>query len=1238
MMYRLRCSSIRFFTFLLLLAVGLTFSSRPGWAQAGLATLSGTITDQSASVIPGVKVTATNTSTGIVYRTEGNAQGVYYIGALPPGPYKITAEKTGFKQWTRTVQLEVSQNAAIDLRMEVGSTTTVVEVTGAPPILNTTGTQVGDVKDYQRINQLPLNGRSVGNLFQLTPGVEGTAGGARVNGMKVGSMAIQLDGITERDRFGGGMVREQPDIGDVQEFSIDTSGSDAKYESPSTVILKSRSGTNQLHGELFETHRNNTGGLLARLRQQAPGTPFPKDIRNEFGGNVGGPVILPHIYNGKDKTFFFFSYEGHREVGRADNEPETFSGGNIVPTQAMWNGDLSNKIDASTGTPFTIYDPLTTDANGQRQAFAGNIIPPSRLSAISKALQSITQLPSNNNNPYLADNLTSVYPTFDTENKLTAKVDENINDKNRLSVRWTRDTLFYDQAGGAFGNPASPSDGFGTERENSSVTNINVDYTKTISNSALNELILGALRTPTSSGTLADSTNWASKLGTPNPFGVDGWPTLCTDFYCWDADNRKDEHQTTYIAEDNFTWVKGKHTFELGAYYDKDQNNVRELQQAQGSHYFGPDWTCQYDPVAQACSPFTGSSFASMLLGLPTYLSNQYNRGYFYFRQNHFAWYINDKWRVTQRLTLSAGVRWDKWTPYAEKYNRIDTAPLETVTQPNDMLVITPGNHTMTSLPGVPPAVLQSWAARGMTYSTADAYHYPSSLFSPDNNNFGPRVGAAFKINNKTVLRGSYGVFFWPTPLSQILQTSRTNPPLNLRFENDFLGPGPYGYAPDPNNPNFQYAMSSVPSSNNFLPSATVNINGIVQISPGAQGIFPYDGRHWQNDRMQNWNFTLERELPYRMTLRLSYIGNHGSNLDQRVALNSQTPQIVYAETTGQAPPGNKALLRPNPQWNVSYGYASTNGLSNSNSFQAQIEHKYHNGTVFQWYYVYDHGLTTTDAGGFTDNNFAGGNNAFNSGSGGAMIPEVRNILGQPSLSFNQLRQLAYFNMTTIPVQHYGWNGLVDLPFGKGKKYLSGAGGALNQVVGGWQIAFIGNWNTGFWQSVNTGLLQNGSPRLDSSKRIKMNYGGDLQELWFAGLLNPANASNIQGGTQALTNLVGPNGDKVVQRFGPDCSGAFSGSIAVTLSDGSCFNAPSSDFYNGAPRGNILGPSAFTLDGSVFKNFSIKERMKIRFTADFFNVLNHPTDNNPNSTTGLVDLSQQANQPRLIQFSLHLLF
>lgn len=1215
---------------LILLGGALLITYNPAWGQTGRASISGTVDDPSGSVIPAVTITATNTSTNVSYKAETNSAGVYYIGALPIGPYTLVGRKAGFKQWRRDLQLEVGQSASINLILQVGSPRTIVQVTGAPPILNTTGSQVGDVMDYQRIQQLPLNGRSVGNLFQLTPGVEGGAGGARVNGMKVGSLGISLDGITERDRYGGGMVREQPDIQDIQEFAVDTSGMNARYANPAQVIMKTRSGTNQLHGELFETHRNNTGGLLARLRQQKSGEPFPKDIRNEFGGDIGGPVYLPHLYNGHNKTFFYFSYEGHREVGRAGL---SLDGPPIVPTPAMWNGDLSNTVSPRfSSNKVQIYNPYTTDpTTGQRQPFVGNIIPPDMISPIAKFLEPITAPPSNSIDPYQGRNFTGVYPTSDTENKFTAKVDQNFSDKDRVSVRWSRESLLYAQDGGNGATPISPSYATGTYAETSSVTNVGVEYTRTISNSQLNELTLGVLRTPTHDGTLADNILWANKLGLPNPFGAAGWPTVCAGppYICWDAQNPDDDKLTTYHGADNYTWIKGRHTIQFGGSFNREQNNIRQMQQAQGSDAFGGSWTCQFDPVAQACQPNTGSGFADLLLGIPGYLSNEYNRGYFYFRQSDLAGYINDQWRATRRLTLNLGVRWDKFTPYTEKENRMAVVPLESAL--NNFEVVTP--VPINTIPGVPPAVLQSWSARGLQYVTASQIGYPTNLFAADNNNFGPRLGAAFKINDKTVVRGGYGIYYWPMPLGQILTTARLNPPLNLRFANEFLGPGSCGYGSD-----FNYTMTNQPSQGNLLPAqggtVAVCTTGLVQISPGAQGTLPFDLRNWRNDKMQNWNISLERELPYQTTLRLSYIGNHGTNLDQRMPLNNRLPQITYAETTGQAPPSNKDLLRPNPNWNFAYGVATQDGFSYGDSAQINLEHKYRNGMVFQFFYVWSRDLTTTDIGGFNDANMY-----LNNGSGGAAPPENRQILGQPNLDTNQLLNLVYYNSTNVPAQHYGWNGLVNLPFGHGKKFLTNAHGALNQLVGGWQVAFLGNWVNGYWMSVNQGDLTTGNPRLNSSQRLKLNYGGGQQELWFAGNFDPTQATNVQGGQQALENLVNPNvANRIVRPYGPDCNGNYSGDIAVTLANGSCFNAPSNDFYNGSPKGSILGPSAFSMDASMFKNFSITERAKLRFTADFFNVFNHPTNNYPDSNTGLIDLSTQANSPRLIQFSLHLIF
>ncbi len=275
----------------------------------------------------------------------------------------------------------------------------------------------------------------------------------------------------------------------------------------------------------------------------------------------------------------------------------------------MWNGDLSNAYDPAAATLLYHLRPSHNRCERAReQPFPGNIIPTSRISSIAKTLQAITAPPTNNANPYRCKQPGKCLPSFSTQNKLTAKVDENFSDKDRLSVRWSRQTWFNTQAGGRYGNPFNCPNCGGSSRQNSQVLNVNADYTRTISNNMLNQLILGALRTPTSSGTLGDSTNWDAQLGLPNPFGVTGWPTIYAgpDYkWPWDADNRKDEHQTTYIAEDNFTWIKGKHTIEVGGAFHLDQNNVRELQQAMGSDNFGSEWTCQFDG-SSGCLPDSG--------------------------------------------------------------------------------------------------------------------------------------------------------------------------------------------------------------------------------------------------------------------------------------------------------------------------------------------------------------------------------------------------------------------------------------------------------------------------------------------------------------------------------------------------------------------------------------------------------------------------------------------------------
>jgi hypothetical protein len=1035
-------------------------------------------------------------------------------------------------------------------------------------------------------------------------------------------LEVTIDGVSVVDRFGGGINRVEPGLDTVQEFRIETVGSDARFSRPATVTLATRSGTNEFHGSLFETHRNNAGGLVARRREDTDGN-LPKLIRNEFGFSAGGPIFFPKplfgplAYDGRKKLFWFAAYEGLRQRQRR------FTNYDITPTEAMWNGDLSNTIDEN-GNKWVIYDPLTTDAQGRRQPFPGNIIPANRISPFARMLKTLTAPPTNINNPHLAPNFERFYPDNLDSNKLTTRVDAVTSNRGNLSVRWSRGTRRAVVAGGVYGAPIDPNAGVGTSRSETEVHNLSISHTRTFNPAFLNELLVGVQRSAHSQGTLADSTNWADKLGLPNPFGVTGWPTFYADpsgttYFGWDSDNRHNQALTGGVAENNSTWIKGKHTIQFGGKVRKEWNNVRELQQTQGSHNFGGPWTSLYDPVDEAETPFTGSGFADLLLGLPDSLSNQYNRGYFYLRQTEVGLYFNDRWRMTPRLTLNLGVRWDKWTPYHEKFDRLVVPDIQSVFDRFE--VVTPGNHRIETLPNIPPSVLASWSLRGLKYTTARQAGMPDSLFAADNNNFGPRVAAAFKITNRLVLRGGYGEYFWTMPLSQILQSTRSNAPLNLRFTNDSYS----------RNEDFNYPFVVRPKAGDFVGAATVDTQGIVEISASAIPATIWDARNWRDGRARSWHATLEYELPFQTALRFSYVGEQGRDLEQQFELNTRQAEYNYVAATRLAPPSNRDELRVNKDW--SFTGLNRTGYSNSHLAQIELERRFANGLSFQWFYVYTRSLTTTDAGGF-DN----GNRNINSGSGGGRVPENHQILGEPNLTYEQRLRLVYFNSTNVPPHRIRYNGTYELPLGRGKKFAGDAAGPLNSIIGGWHVAFIGDWRSGFWGSVDPARYVLGDPTLDADQRLEMTIFGRRQRLWFRGDFDPGLATDVTGGN--LTALVPMDrGQRLVRQLGPN----FDNRLPQTLANGTTRNSPIEELYNPSPRAFYLGPGAWNVDLALYKNFNIAERIEMRFSAEFFNAFNHPNDVGPgqpgfSTVTGLQDLGRQWNDPRIIQFSLRMGF
>lgn len=1177
-------------------------------AQTGLGVVRGTVQDASKAVVPKAKAMLNDTATGIERVTTTNSDGIYDFENVPVGPYKLVIEATGFKKWEGTLTVQAGQTISIDPAMEVGSLANTVEVTDAAAMIETQGAQVSDVKDALTIHNLPLNGRNISTLFDLTPGVVG-GGNPRTNGMKVGSTEMVLDGMSYVDRFGGGISRVQPGLDTVQEFRVETAGSGAQFSRPATIELVTRSGTNQIHGAGFETFRSNADGLRARQRQD--GNTPAKYIRNEYGGYLGGPVWIPKLYNGKNKTFWFFDYEGLKQ--RQNQFAKT-----AAPTAAMWNGDLSSITDTN-GDKFTIYDPATTSGpNGVRLPFSNNVIPASRISQTAKTFQTITPTPNiaGNLNPWTDQNFQAFYSVPSDQYSWTIKIDQTFSGKDSISGRFTSSPYTNSQAGGRFGfPPIGCTNCGGTKEEDAKVRSSYIRWNHVFSPTLLNELQLSAHRSPTHIGTLGDSTNWANKLGLPNPFGVTGWPTVYAAgsgdpfsnmlyYGGWDGDNNHKQNLTSFQIDDNVTWVKGKHTVKFGFKGRQEFNNVEELQQAEGSHSFYGDWTQLYDPSAQAAAPFTGTGFGSLLLGVPTYLSDQYNRGFFYFQQKEFGLYVDDTWKVTPRLTVGLGLRWDHWNPYKEKYDRLvnlDPANLTGFT------VITPHSTSLDNIPGIPPGVLASWKARGLSWVTANSQSgYPGALIPQYWKDFGPRLSLAYQISNKLVLRAGYGMFYWPMPLSQILQGARINPPLNLRFQNSVA---------DKNGAVPNYALLNTPASSDTLPNATVNINGIAGIGSTSQGIWVFDPHNWADNRMQQWTVSLEYQLQKNTALRLSYIGNHGSNLEQRVALDQPISAWNYQTQTGlQVQPGGAGndARRADPNWNPTM--ISHVGYSNSTSFQVQLQHRFSNGLSFQGFYVYSHSLTTTDSGGFSD------------GSDGALVPQNSDILGSPNLSLSQRLKLVYYNTGSVPPHLVSWNGIYELPLGRGKHFAGNVSKAANALVGGWQVAFLGTWRSGFWMGVNGADYLFGNPSLNPSQRLTMNIFGQNQLLYFAGDFNPAGATNVD--LAKLESLVPVDrSQRILRPLGP----AFNNRLAFTLANGQVVQTSITDNLSWNSHNFFQGPRSWNADASLYKYLGITEKLKLRLSGDFFNFLNHPNNLNPNTTTGLINLSQQSNDPRIIQ-------
>ena len=505
----------------------------PALPQSGTGSVSGSVRDQSGSFVPGATATLRNTATNLTMKTACNEVGFYMFPGVSPGPYRLVVESPGMERFEGALNVQVQQRAVVDVVMKVGQTTTEVTVRDVTPMVTVDSPTLGHVLERGRIEQLPINGRNIGSLLQTVPGMEGN----RAFGQKTGTQDMLLDGASIGDRLWGYTTqRRPPGLDTIQEFKVENNNSSAKLTRPVTVIVATKSGSNEFHGAAFETARNNAIGV-ARSRTDT-WTKAPKLIRNEFGASAGGPVWIPKLYDGRNRTFWFFAYEGYRLAAES-----RWNG--RVPTEAMRKGDFRELVD-SRGNLSRLYDPWTTDtASWTRQQFSHggqiNVIDPSRISPLAKRLYEISPLPTHPSvSPMLDSNWWGVAPNTSRQRTITTRVDHRFTDNDRFFLRYTKgDEYSFSQDW----NLPMLDLIAGSVRRIAPNQNASISYVRTFSPTFFNEFLASAAKDKRYKGTGEPGVKYADQLGLPNPLGVPGWPGLYDtglSNYVFETDNTQD--------------------------------------------------------------------------------------------------------------------------------------------------------------------------------------------------------------------------------------------------------------------------------------------------------------------------------------------------------------------------------------------------------------------------------------------------------------------------------------------------------------------------------------------------------------------------------------------------------------------------------------------------------------------------------------------------------------------------
>ena len=1014
------------------------------FAQEFRGTLTGRVMDQQGAAIPGVRIIATQVETGSKSETISSSVGQYTLPFLPPGAYSVSAEATGFKRYAlERIQVPTGERVALDITLEIGQLTETVTVTAEASLIETTTASSGQVISSRQIENMPLNGRTPLVLAQLSFGVIPTsdprfyrpfdnAGPSdfSMGGAPARTNELLVDGSP--DATGNNRVAFNPPVDSVEEVRVHTFEADAAYghTGGGTVNVVLKGGSNTLHGAAYNF--NQVSALAAtpfftnRAGQRKSVTRY-----NQYGINSGGPLVIPKLFDGRNKVFFYFAFEGIKD---SFAEPRT----ETVPTEAMRRGDFSAllRVNAS----YQIYDPATSVIEGsrvRRQPFPDNIIPANRISPIARAyLQQFYPLPNQPGRVDGQDNFLAASVRSDNFDSEMGRLDFNLSERHKFFWNFRHNDR-VENRGNIFDNIAT-GNFLGRINWGSTFDDVYTFNPTTVLNIRLNwtRFIESGVRP--SDGFDFTTLGFPQYIKAASSKNV--LPRIDLDRFTDVGDSGGDRTPyDSFQIFSNLTKVAGSHSVKMGADLRLLRESSLNFGNASGSYTFRQDWT--RGPLDNSPVSPLGQDLASFLLGLPTGGSFDVNTGRTA-QAGYYALFLHDDWRVRQNLTLNIGLRYERDLPTSERFSRSVNGFDFNVRSPiSDAALAAYARNSISQVP-----VSQFRTLGGLQFAGADGKVYETRA-----NYFSPRLGFAWtpkRLGGDTAIRGGAGVFIFPIGVTGVNQTGFSQSTLVVRTL-DQVTPRSTLANPFP--------------------------GGIEQPTGSSLGPATFLGRdvEFTNPRPLNaysvrWNSSIQHQLPGNMVIEAGYIGNHAVHLlVDRTQLNfvpasylSTSPlrdQATIDFLTALVPnpfagllPGTslnaatvsrQQLLRPHPQ----FGNIAVRGASNGSSYFHMMDVRLEKR--------YSHGLSLL------------ANYAL------SKLIEKRTRLNESDPSLEKRIAGEDRPQRVVISANY------DLPFGRGKAFGSTANGVVHRFIGGWVINGIYTWQPG--------------PPVDWGNLIY--YGGDLR-------------------------------------------------------------------------------------------------------------------------------------------------